>query len=825
MFGTAKLAKSASSDNSGRYQAQNSLEQQEKLLRQLHTVSEGTKKIETRFAEAELQTNGMGISLLDLLFSKVGAFTQPSDKERWLEDLIAAIHRDGVREKKKISLPAIPNERKHNLQSILLDRLRYRGMNDRGERIAVAFENTFQWIFKDPNPQSRPWSNFAEWLESESQLYWVTGKAGSGKSTLMKFICYKEFSDAPSKLLETDKEPRCFKHLNKWAAGSKLIAASFFFWSSGTHLQMSQKGLLLSLLFQILEQCPEFWPLVSPSGWESLCLFNLYPPEWTEQELHTMLRTATHRIPEDSKLFLFVDGLDEFDGNLNDLIDLFKDTIKNSNVKVCVSSRPWVEFEDAFEHRPSLKLEDLTYTDIKSYVSGSFQKDSNFARLCIREPEYAAQLVEEVVSKASGVFLWVHLVVASLIAGMCYGDRVSDLQRRLDQLPADLSTLYEKIVLSLDPFYLEHAAQLFKLVQESIDPPSLLLLYFIDEEDPNRAINRPIEAISHNEKSLRADTMRRRLNSRCKGLLEVGGEPSAPGKDAEDTVQYLHRSVKDYMESAHVQKTFASAVKESFDPYLMLCAGNLAYLKSVQINPEDMEPEGPFWAGVRQCLHSASRFHVNYHAHVIPLLEEIDKTGRDVLQKSQLHSGNWCDFFTRGTKLDIHNISFLSLATRYGIMEYIEAKADSEHAQYLLHDAVTIFSKWEGSFRDAVPHIDTIRCLLHKGADPNYQISGTSAWAEAVRSIVKFSSKGYFRPPWAEVAVLMIQYGARVDDDVLGNIRSTFTIWRSTTIGMKELYKDLLDIQRRTPRIKLPKTQPSITKSWKASLPWYKERE
>ena len=65
-------------------------------------------------------------------------------------------------------------------------------MEDRIERVAQAYENTFQWIWEDRTLSEEPWSNFVEWLESDSRLYWITGKAGSGKSTLMKFICQDE---------------------------------------------------------------------------------------------------------------------------------------------------------------------------------------------------------------------------------------------------------------------------------------------------------------------------------------------------------------------------------------------------------------------------------------------------------------------------------------------------------------------------------------------------------------------------------------------------------------------------------------------------------
>lgn len=159
-----------------------------------------------------------------------------------------------------------------------------------------------------------------------------------------------------------------------------------------------------------------------------------------------MVRAATQNLTEDSRLCVFVDGLDEFDSETSELIYLFRDIIMNSGVKLCLSSRPWVEFEDAFKHRPSLMLQGLTYTDIKHYITANFQRDFGFTQLRRREPKYASQLIEDVVAKASGVFLWVHLVVVSLITGMCYRDRVSDLKRRLDQLPADLENLYERIL-------------------------------------------------------------------------------------------------------------------------------------------------------------------------------------------------------------------------------------------------------------------------------------------------------------------------------------------------------------------------------------------
>lgn len=96
--------------------------------------------------------------------------------------------------------------------------------------------------------------------------------------------------------------------------------------------------------------------------------------------------------------------------------------------------------------------------------------------------------MKNIVVKASGVFLWVDLVVTSLLAGMRLGDRIQDLQRRLDELPPDLEKLYEKILHGLDQFYLEHAAQYLALVESAKAPLTILEFSFADEESPGSAI-------------------------------------------------------------------------------------------------------------------------------------------------------------------------------------------------------------------------------------------------------------------------------------------------------------------------------------------------
>jgi hypothetical protein len=61
-------------------------------------------------------------------------------------------------------------------------------MRDRYEGIESAHKNTFKWIFNQSSDWNKPWDDFARWLKAGDGIYWVSGKAGSGKSTLMRYI-------------------------------------------------------------------------------------------------------------------------------------------------------------------------------------------------------------------------------------------------------------------------------------------------------------------------------------------------------------------------------------------------------------------------------------------------------------------------------------------------------------------------------------------------------------------------------------------------------------------------------------------------------------
>lgn len=110
-----------------------------------------------------------------------------------------------------------------------LESLWFTEIQRRQENINEAHEKTFQWIL-EPDRNDTPdheWSNFAQWLECGEGVYWISGKAGSGKTTLMNYIC---------------QDDRTLNLLKAWSEAKDILTLSFFFWNPGSPLEKSSDG-------------------------------------------------------------------------------------------------------------------------------------------------------------------------------------------------------------------------------------------------------------------------------------------------------------------------------------------------------------------------------------------------------------------------------------------------------------------------------------------------------------------------------------------------------------------------------------------------------
>ncbi|KAL2824362.1 hypothetical protein BDW59DRAFT_86486 [Aspergillus cavernicola] len=588
--------------------------------------------------------------------------------QQWQSDILLAIHRNDWDVNNEQSLAKFTAalddgaeiDRESQFGEVILTLLDFPDLPDRHKAIPIAHRKTFEWIYYDS-------PDFANWL-LQSQVdfpFWVTGKPGSGKSTLMKFLY---------------DEPRTRQYLEKWAGSQPLVLAGFFFWSSGTIRQMSQRGLLLSLLFQVLQSHPEYTRLAFPSRWKQYNLLRGGLHDWTIPELQQALETIASQ--ESFRFAFFIDGLDEFDGDLQVLVELVGRIATKDNTKLCVSSRPWNLFQDAFDRSPSLLLEQLTHSDIQLYVFEHFRKNRRFVKLLNREPDKATELEAQVVDKACGVFLWVYLVVPSLREGIRNGDSIADLQRRLDALPSDLEELFEKLLSTVDTFYFRPACHLMQLVRQAYAPLDLLTFYYTDDAVEN-ALTDPIRPLDRDQKADLGEEGRRRLNSRCKGILEAPN-----GK-----IQYLHRTAKDFLHSPGIWSRIVAGSSTQFDANHTLASAYLCHIKSLGF--ETMRED--LWTPIIGCLeHSVQgALQRTTDAHdQIAFLRVLDTSVGAVVNNSSMRGlvegrpDRWprilgfdypAGAFPRRLGLDYPINTFLELCVRLNILPFIRYQLEANN--------------------------------------------------------------------------------------------------------------------------------------------------
>lgn len=214
--------------------------------------------------------------------------------------------------------------------------------------------------------------------------------------------------------------------------------------------------------------------------------------------------------------------------------------------------------------------------------------------------------MRNIVNKACSVFLQVHLVVDLLLQGIVNADRMSDLQTRLDTLPSGIEELFDKLLNKLEPIYLEHACQLFRLLHAHIYPP-LLAFSFADGDDVHSAVHAKMRSLSANDLEDRAEETRRRLNSRCIGLLEIYEPLRAQDRDnlgksvrialrdpnnqtsvsilEHVKVRYLHRTAQDFLESPPIwNKILKVTGGDDFDTNTRWANRFLQYLKMLRLH-------------------------------------------------------------------------------------------------------------------------------------------------------------------------------------------------------------------------------------------------
>jgi hypothetical protein len=467
----------------------------------------------------------------------------------------------------------VTTAKKISAQHMILRSLRFDSLILRETGISEAHKETFEWIFKPAQKNDKEGNgvnvrnDFMNWILNENGIFWVSGKPGSGKSTLMKFLGSHN----------TTKE--C---LQRWAGDRPLITGSHFFWNAGTAMQKSQQGLLQTLLYWVLRQSPLLAQVVCPDRWEDAITYKgggAVSEPWSREELMGCFDLLLDQDTSSACFCFFVDGLDEYAGDHAEIIEILRKLTTSKHIKICASSRPWNVFLKAFgqdDHR-LLRLQDLTRKDIYMYVQDRLGEYDEFIALKRRDPRYNKFCIE-IVNRADGVFLWVVLVVRSLRTGITNADTIDILTKRLHELPSDLEGFFKIILGQVDKVYMEGTAQVFFMAVAALETVSLMEFCVLDEH-PEYAIELKRQQLTPNQVNEQCLILEKRLNARCKGLMEVVTSSDHSYHFARKRVDFLHRTVRDFLRISDIQNTLSAQLERPFDALEKLCDGVLISAK------------------------------------------------------------------------------------------------------------------------------------------------------------------------------------------------------------------------------------------------------
>ncbi|KAL5114259.1 hypothetical protein ACEQ8H_007868 [Pleosporales sp. CAS-2024a] len=392
---------------------------------------------------------------------------------------------------------SLTNEQKHSF----LESLRFEQIDARQMTIKTAHAKTCKWLLKHPK--------YLEWLDpaklhEHHGFLWIKGKAGAGKSTLMK-----------SALIDARKRMK------------DRTMISFFFNARGEEFEKSTAGTYRSLLLQLLEQIPASQRIFESLEVPTSSLTSGY--RWNVESLKSLLEQAVNALGRCS-VVCFIDALDECEEDqVRDMIQFLERigdvaVTSNNNFQVCLSSRhyPHITISNGIEL--VLEGQEGHAQDIANYIA---------TELKIGNGKTAQEVRAELQEKASGIFMWVILVVAILNKEFDSG-QIPTLRKKLQEIPSDLYELFRDII-TRDSNDKDKLVLCIQWVLFSKQPLSPEELYHAIYSGVNSSIISELDT-----EDITTDDIKRFILHASKGLAEAT-------VSTKSRVQFIHQSVQDFL--------------------------------------------------------------------------------------------------------------------------------------------------------------------------------------------------------------------------------------------------------------------------------------
>jgi hypothetical protein len=344
---------------------------------------------------------------------------------------------------------------------------------------------TCEWILRD--------AQFQAWLLGKPKLLWVQGGPGKGK-TMMSIFLTQNLDSATQRTV-------------------------IYYFCSGSHANRNNAtSVLRGLLWQLTTRHPDLAQYIS---------HHFEPPErakatLSEEETLWSLFLLTCKHLDEIRLFCVVDGIDECDtDSMHWLASRFA-TIEaeaentNSQPSMIVLSRSVVGFESC--HRISLDLESRSkvHLDVETFVRTQVKQLSQRLE---GDRKFSEYLVNELLDKSEGTFLWVGYVMGELRKK----GTPTAMKKAMQQMPRGLPALYARMLHDIEPEDREESIRLLTWVTMSLKPLSLETL---------NDVLRCRETDGIDQKQAILDSI-----AACSPMVEVQGA----------NVGFVHQSARDYL--------------------------------------------------------------------------------------------------------------------------------------------------------------------------------------------------------------------------------------------------------------------------------------
>ena len=451
----------------------------------------------------------------------------------------------------------------------------------------------------------------------------------------------------------------------------------------------------------------------------------------------TILQKFVAECKETVRVTLFIDGFDECDGNNREQLDLLTAWVRSSSgkklsVKACIASRIESQIELRLSNEPTFAIHQFTEHDISTYVTERLGKAWD---LMARQPdgtkaEFDQGLIDKVVGKAEGVFIWVTVVVSQLVVAMEEEAGVADLHRLLADLPEGVEKMYASVLDKTEQRHWPDTIKFLRLLQEQslgrlrgCGRVETLLEFSATIQDPTSAISCKAffeEGFTIDEVDLphhQCAQVRRRLLRSCRGLVEIEDTEDLPSA----RVTLLHRTVEEYVTRSQIFQKMIDKIENKLlrDPAVALMAMKLCLLKVYSEDTQDRYESLEFKR--RYSLTTAfflategAERSTKCSQHLY--IEELDR----VLSVSHPDWTNSCyeSGYTIGIPPD-WNTNLLSLATKHNLFFYTQQQIRTNGKGIIekAHGRPVLFYAFDDMFNfDWVDATSTYELLLNAGA-------------------------------------------------------------------------------------------------------------